>query len=199
MRTVLLVLVEMLMLPVAIPAQTGASDRRAEVFGIVASETLTDDESSLGTSLMAGAGVRYRLSERFDVEGRGERISHERNFDSGVRFSATGGRVVGRLLYHFSPSDGKVRPYVSGSAGYMSLTRSSAFPIVSPGPGFGRPIVTGHDTFERSLNESLWGGGGGVDLRLTDRWSVRPEANLLWSLPSNYVGFQFGAALGVRW
>ena len=199
MRTVLLVLVAMLMLPVAAPAQTGASDRRTEAFGVVASETLTDDESSLGTSLMAGAGVRYRLSERFDVEGRGERISHERNFDGGVRFSATGGRVVGRLLYHFSPSDRKMRSYIAGSFGYMSLTRSSAFPIVSPGPGFGRPIVTGHDTFERSLNEPLWGGGGGVDLRLTDRWSVRPEANLLWSLPSNYVGLQFGAALGVRW
>ena len=87
MRTVLLVLVEMLMLPVAAPAQAGASDRRTEAFGVVASETLSDDESSLGTSLMAGAGVRYRLSERFDVEGRGERISHERNFDSGVRFT----------------------------------------------------------------------------------------------------------------
>jgi hypothetical protein len=40
MRTVLLKLVEMLMLPVAAPAQTGASDRPAEAFGVVASETL---------------------------------------------------------------------------------------------------------------------------------------------------------------
>lgn len=64
MRTVLLMLVEMLMLPVAAPAQTGASDRRAEAFGVVASETLTDDESSLGTSLMAGAGVGRRRWRR---------------------------------------------------------------------------------------------------------------------------------------
>jgi hypothetical protein len=187
----------MLLAPAVAPAQTGVPVRRTEVFGVVASETLTDDEGSLGTGLMGGAGVRYRLSDRIDVEGRVERIAHERNFDSGVLFSATGARFVGRLLYHFS--NGKARPYVAGTGGYMTITRSSTFPIVSPEPGFGRPIVTGHDTFERSLNEPLWGGGGGVDLRLTDRWSVRPEANLLWSVPSNYVGLQFGAALGVRW
>jgi hypothetical protein len=170
MRNVLVALVGMLLAPAVAAAQTGGPIRRTEVFGVVASETLTDDESSLGTSLMGGAGVRYRLSERVDV---------------------------GRLLYHFS--QGKARPYVAGTGGYLSLTRSSAFPIVSPGPGFGRPIVTGYNTFERSLNEPLWGGGGGLDLRLTERLSVRPEASLLWSVPSNYVGLQFGAAVGVRW
>ncbi len=197
MRIAQFVLVGTLLAPVVAVAQTGVPVRRTEVFGLVASETLTDDESSLGTSLMGGAGVRYQLSQRLDLEGRVERIAHERNFDSGVLFSASGTRFVGRLLYHFS--DGNMRPYVAGTAGYMSVTRSSAFPIVSPGRGFGQPIVTGHNTFERSLSEPLWGGGGGVDLRLTDRWSVRPEANLLWSLPSNYVGLQFGAAVGVRW
>jgi hypothetical protein len=197
MRNVLVALVGMLLAPAVAAAQTGGPIRRTEVFGVVASETLTDDESSLGTSLMGGAGVRYRLSERVDVEGRVERISHERNFDSGVLFTAEGARFVGRLLYHFS--QGKARPYVAGTGGYLSLTRSSAFPIVSPGPGFGRPIVTGYNTFERSLNEPLWGGGGGLDLRLTERLSVRPEASLLWSVPSNYVGLQFGAAVGVRW
>jgi hypothetical protein len=197
MRNALFVLVGMLLAPAVAAAQTGGPVRRTEVFGVVASETLTDDEGSLGTSLMGGAGVRYRVSERIDVEGRVERIAHERNFDSGVIFSATGARFVGRLLYHFS--NGKARPYVAGTGGYMSITRTSRFPIESRGSIFGQPIVTGHNTFERSFDEPLWGGGGGVDLRLTDRLSVRPEASLLWSVPSNYVGLQFGAAVGVGW
>ena len=179
MRTTV-VLAVLLLVPEVSTAQPAATEG-VEVFGSLGVGGLTDDESFLGIGASPGLGVGYRWPGRLGVEVRAEWFDHERTFaTSGVRFTASGARVRGRLLYHFR--EGAVEPYVAGALGYTRADRVSAFPD-------GR--------FESSVSGGQAGGAVGIRFNPTPRVSVRPEVEVLFG-SDYYVALHGGVSVGWR-
>lgn len=182
------------LLPGLAAAQT-PSPGRPEVLGSVSAGTLWDDESKIGLGVVIGAGAGYRW-KRVGVEGRVERFSHERTFLSGVHFEARGTRFLGQLSYYWS--DGRTQPFVGGVFGAIKVKRRNESPLVQPGPT-GAPVLTGTQVSESEDTDRVWGGTGGVRIRLSDRLALRPEAGLLFSVPNNFIDLRFGVTAVISW
>jgi hypothetical protein len=84
-----------------------------------------DDEGYLGTAIVGGAGIGYRLGH-FGVEGVVDRRRLQPDFGNDVVIRAEATRVTGRLVYHFGRA--RVQPYAGGSIGFAVVDRFSAFP-----------------------------------------------------------------------
>jgi hypothetical protein len=123
------------------------------------------------------------------LEAHVEGFAHERTFLSGVRFTASGTRYLGQVSYYWS--DGKVQPFAAGALGVINVKRQSEYPVVQPGPT-GAPIRIGTDVSQRDVTDTVWGGSGGVRIQLNDRFAVRPEGGMLFSVPNNFVDIRFG-------
>jgi hypothetical protein len=184
-----------LTLPAFATAQT-VTESGPEVMGAVAVSNLWDDESRLGLGVTGGAGVGYRWRGRVGVEARVEGFAHERTFLSGVRFTASGTRYLGQVSYYWS--DRKVQPFAAGTLGVIRVSRRSEYPVVQPGPT-GAPVRIGTDVFDRDLTDTVWGGSGGVRVQLNDRFALRPESGMLFSVPNNFVDIRFGVSAIVSW
>jgi len=184
------------LLPAAALAQAPPTRSGPEVVGVFLVSHLTDDESFLGLGLAAGGGIGYRWRGRVGVEGRVERFSHTRNFDSGVRFETDGTRALGQVFYYWS--DGNAQPFVAGAFGVIKVDGTRRFPVVQPGPT-GAPVQIGTEEFSGTLTDKFWGASGGVRVRVTDRFALRPEAGLLWSVPNNFIDIRFGVAASIGW
>ena len=70
--------------------------------------------------------------------------------------------------------------------------------MVQPGPS-GPPVVTGTEVFEDRHTNTLWGGGGGVRVRVSDRFSLRPEGTVLFSVPDNFFDIRVGVSAIFTW
>jgi Outer membrane protein beta-barrel domain len=184
------------LLPSLAAAQTPVEQGRPEVLGTVSVGNLWDDESQLGLGLAGGGGIGYRWHERVGVEGRVEWFSHQRTFLSGVRFDAEGARILGQVAYYWS--NGKAQPFASGTAGVSRVTQTNESPIFEPGAG-GPPIRIGTDIHTSRVTDFVWGGSGGVRIKLTDRFALRPEAGILVSVPHNFIDIRFGVTAAVSW
>ncbi len=182
--------------PAVARAQTSPEPSRIEIQAVGAVPILWDDESKVGLGVAGGAGIGYRWHGRLGVEARVEGFSNSRTFSSGVKFKATGTRVLGQVIYYWS--DDKVQPFAGGTFGIMKVKQRNEFPVVTPGPT-GPPIVIGTDVFEGRDTDRVWGGSGGVRIRVTDRFALRPEAGLLFSMPNNFIDIRFGVTASVSW
>jgi hypothetical protein len=181
--------------PGVVAAQTPARPDGPEVIATVLHSNLWDDESGLGAGIAAGGGAGYRW-RNLGFEARVEWFANNRTFPSGVKFSADGRRVLGQIAYYFSSA--KVQPFASGAIGVLSVKQRNEYPVVQPGPT-GLPIVIGTEIFESEHTNTLWGGGGGVRIRLGDRLSLRPEGTVLLSVPDNFWDIRGGVSAIVSW
>jgi hypothetical protein len=190
------IVIALCLLPSLAAAQTPAERSRPEVLGTVAVGNLWDDESLLGLGVTGGGGIGYRWRERVGVEGRVEWFSHQRAFTSGVRFDAEGTRVLGQVAYYWS--NGKSQPFAAGTVGAIRVTQTNEYPIVEPGAG-GLPNRIDTDVVSGRVTDFVWGGSGGVRIRLNDRLALRPEAGILLSVPHNFIDIRFGVTASVGW
>lgn len=167
----------------------------------LAAGSFWSDESRLGWGPVAGVAVRYRPAERWGVELETRRFSYERRFPtSGVVFSGHGIELNGALAYYLGTS--RARPFVRGGISLLRTERESHFPIVappSPGGPPAPPTVIGTETFRSTATDLGLSVGGGVDVPLTSRWSLRPEARALWGAGGVVPWIDLGAGLAVGW
>lgn len=191
-----LVVIGLTLWPALAAGQTAARESGPEVMGTVAVSTLWDDESKLGLGLAGGAGFGYRWRGQVGVEAHIEAFSHERTFSSGVRFEASGSRILGQVTYYWSGRT--VQPFAAATFGVMKVKQRNEYPIQQPGPT-GPPVQIGTEVFEGDHTETVWGGTGGVRIRVNDRFALRPEGGMLFSIPSNFVDLRFGVTAIVSW
>ena len=196
MRVRSLFVVGLTLWPALAASQTTPQPSGPEVMGTVAVSQLWDDESRLGTGLAGGAGFGYRWRGQFGVEAHVEAFTHERTFPGGVRFSASGSRILGQVTYYWSGST--VQPFAAGTFGVMNVHQRNEYPIQQPGPT-GAPVTIGTEVFEGDHTDMVWGGTGGVRIRINDRFALRPEGGMLLSVPSNFIDIRFGVTAIVSW
>lgn len=176
-------------------AQTAARPDGPEIIATGTLSHLWDDESRLGAGIAAGGGAGYRW-RGLGVEARVEWFANSRTFSSGVKFHADGTRLLGQVAYYFS--SGHVQPFAAGTIGLLRVEQRNEFPVVQPGPS-GPPVVTGTEVFEDRQTNTLWGGGGGARVRVSDRFALRPEGTVLFSVPDNFFDIRVGVSAIFSW
>jgi hypothetical protein len=152
-----------------------------------------DDESLLGTGWAIGGGIGYRFPGNVGVELLIDRRDHDRRFSSGVRFTARGSRVTGRLAYYGRGP--RVRWYAGGALGTMEIERRSEFPDECGFDAAGMYRCAGTLVFERTVRERVLAGMTGVRIALNERMFLRPEFEL--SVAGEFV--TMGGAVSVGW
>jgi hypothetical protein len=116
------------------------------------------------------------------VEADVMRARHERDIAGGpLEGTATG--VFASVVVHFL--EGRTRPFVMGSAGLLRSDTTHTFL-------FGGTLTT----FGSSANDFAWGGGGGVSVALSPRFSLRPQCRLVFSEATGVLGLA-AASVGV--
>jgi hypothetical protein len=114
------------------------------------------------------------------------RAQHEREIAGGpLEGTATG--VFGNVVYHFSK--GRTQVFVMGSAGLLRSETTHTYPFR------GTPTTFGSDN-----NDFAWGGGGGVMIFLTPRFSLRPQFRLVFSEATGVMGLAAASmGIGYHW
>ena len=135
-------------------------------FGDVAYARTWDDEGLLGRGAGLTAGVGYRLTSRLHVQALIQRIPYYRD----IEYLTFDGRVLfGGLEMAFQSTKPKVRPIGSVGVGVFGddgvWIQKSIFNPLLP------RVVTG--TSNRKYNLPAMTASGGVDVRLSDRASIR--------------------------
>ena len=114
------------------------------------------------------------------------RAEHEREIAGGpLEGTATG--VFGNLVYHFS--EGRTQIFVMGSAGLLRSETTHTYPLDG--------TLT---TFRSEDNGFAWGGGGGIKIFLTPRFSLRPQLRLVVSETPGVTGLAAATmGIGYHW
>lgn len=165
-------------------AQSPAS--RGEVFAGVGLARMGGDEGSLGSGPHVLGGVGVRFAPRLSIEADVTRTQHERDIAGGpLEGTATG--IFGSVVYHFS--EGRTQVFVMGSVGLLRSETVHTYPIG------GTPTTSRSDD-----NGFGWGGGGGVKIFLTPRFSLRPQVRLVFSEATGVMGLVAGSiGIGYHW
>ena len=87
---------------------------------------------------------------------------------------------------------------VGGVFGAVNVKQRNEYPTVQPGPA-GPPIVTGTEISTDRDTDMVWGASGGVRVRIAERFALRPEAGLLFSVPNNFIDIRFGVTAVISW
>ncbi|HXV61617.1 MAG TPA: outer membrane beta-barrel protein [Vicinamibacteria bacterium] len=173
-----------LLASVQVAAQGPAN--RGELFAGIGASRVGGDEGSLGNGPYLLGGVGFRLATRASVEVDAFRAQHEREIAGGpLEGTATG--VFGNVVYHFS--EGRTQVFVTGSAGLLRSETTHTYPVG------GTPT-----TFRSEENGFAWGGGGGVKIFLTPRFSLRPQFRLVFSEATGVMGLAAASiGTGYHW
>jgi hypothetical protein len=115
----------------------------------------------------AGLGLGWEVTRRFAVEGR---ATWFRVNEDTPDFTAT-------MAAHVPVTRGRVfQPFVAGGIGMYRATVDSGSSVV---PEFYRNRMADGFVGRRTFQDFLVTFGGGVDMRLTNHFFVRPEANMM--------------------
>lgn len=184
MRATLLLPMFVLLASVQAAAQVTAT--RGEVFAGAGVARVGGDEGSRGSGPVVVGGVGFRIATRTSVEVDAMRAGHERDIAGGpLEGTATG--VFGNVAHHFS--EGRMQVFVMGSAGFLRSETTHTFPFG------GTPT-----TFKTEATDFAWGGGGGVKIFLTPRFSLRPQFRLVFSEATGVMGLAAASiGAGYHW
>ena len=189
---------------VALISTDAAAQQRPNRVSIAASLTLGSfhsDESHLGGGPLLGVAVRFQPWERWGFEFDTRRFTYERRFTSGVVFAGEGVQLTGGVTYYLRTSG--ARPFITGGIGILRSENESRFPIRPPlstlGIAHGPPPSIGEQVFHSTGTNAGLSVGGGVDIPLGARWSLRPEVRSLWGAGSVLSPLDLGVSLALGW
>lgn len=172
----------------------GAADPTLEAFVFAGPSWMWSDESYLGTGVVAGAGIAYRV-RRLGVELVVDHRRHRRDFDgSDVVFESDASRVIGRALFHMGRAT--AQPYVGGLIGFARIHRRSEFPDDCEFSEL-RPVCRSRVRFASTDDVRVFGAVAGVRVALRDRWFVRTEFE--FALPAEGAMMSATVAIGRSW
>ena len=172
-----LLLAAIILTPVFASAQT------IELFGITGGTQVWDDEGNIGFGVPFGAGIGFRTSTGWGVEGLFEGQKAERNFTSGVRFDSNLTSARGRVLKYFGT--GRTQFYTGGGLGISKIATTRTEPA-----GFG-------GVFSRTVNAGSVSGFVGLRIPVGTRVFVRPEFEI--SRAGEHLRMGGNVAIGLGW
>lgn len=152
---------------------------RGELFAGAGASRVGGDEGSRGNGLYVHGGVGVPLGARVSVEVDVMRAQHERDIAGGPLVGTATG-MFANVVYRFS--EGPTQPFVMGSVGLLRSETTHTFPFN------GVPTA-----FRSDENDFAWGGGGGVRILLTPRFSLRPQLRLVFSEATGVMGLAAGS------
>lgn len=159
------------------------SDPRLAFQGSLGWGQTWSDESRLGGGLGVETSVEVRVLRKLGLQLGVSRYSHDRSFESDVRFSGQSLMFSGDVLYHFSGT--RAQPFLLGGMALVQTrnrTSSPAFAydgaslrLVFDGSRF-RPVQIGEEVSDYSEKGRGLTIGGGVEIPLGPRLVIRTEA-----------------------
>jgi hypothetical protein len=209
---------EALMILFVLATASFAQDRPWRVAGALEYARITEDEGFLGAGPGVSGGVEFALTEATTLGVDGGATRHIRDLDFHAvafdaegrpvplpyteRWEGTAGFVMITVAHAFGATP--IRPVVWGGAGLMSHGGTSSRQLTTPQvpPGY---ILQDDDGFTRQgrrVTAFAFEGGGGMDVEVTPRVTVRPFAALRLANTAN-VGPKYiirsGARVAVAW
>ncbi len=164
-------------------AHAQTSDHRVAFQGSLGWGQTWSDESRLGGGPSLETSVEVRLLRGLGLQFGVSRYSHDRTFDSDVRFSGKSLMFSGELLYHFSGS--RVQPFVLGGVALVETRNRTSSPLYAydginlrlafDGSRF-HPVQIGEEVSDYSETGRGLTIGGGVEIPLGRRVVIRTEA-----------------------
>lgn len=134
--------------------------RKADVFGMIGTGAVYDDEGSLGRGVTGAGGIGYRLRKRLGVEAEVNVFQSKRDFGQIVPpFRHSGLHVMANALAHFGPS--RAQFYLLGGVGLLHVrnkTRNLSDSGFNIGLGFGMKIFATEHVYIRP-DFRIFGGG----------------------------------------
>ena len=204
-----------LAVPQALFAQ---SNGRVSVMGSIEYASITEDDGYLGAGVGGAGGLQLHLTNATSLEIEIGREHHVRDlgfsaiaYDAQGRFETvpyterwegTATFVLGLVSRTFGSS--RVRPVIWGGGGLMFHGGTVRGPLTAPQVPPGVRLQPGEAETRRGRRSRAWAtdGGGGVDVRVTNRLTVRPFAGLRLVMTGN-VGPKYivrgGARIAFRW
>lgn len=201
--------------PRVLPAQPGG---RVSIVGSVEYARITEDDGFLGAGIGGAAGVQLHLTDAtsleleigrerhvrdlglfavaYDAQGRVHPLPYTERWEGAATF------VLGSISRTFGP--GRARPVVWGGGGLMWHGGTRRGPLTPPQVPAGFTLQPGDAQTRRGRSSSAVAidGGGGVDVRISDRLTVRPFAALRLVNTGN-VGPKYvvrgGGRVAFRW
>jgi hypothetical protein len=113
-------------------------------------------------------------------------VHHEREVGGGS-LEGRGTGVFGSLVYHFG--NGRTQVFAMGSAGMLKARRTNTFQT-----GGENRVITSDAT------DFAWGGGAGVKVFATPRFSIRPQLRIVFSEATGVMGLVASSVVaGYHW
>jgi len=145
------------------------------------------DESRLGGGIGLETSVEFRVLRKLGLQLGVSRYSHDRSFDSNVRFSGESLTFSGDVLYHFSGT--RAQPYLLGGVAAVQSRNRTSFPVYAEeddgrlvlafdGSRF-YPVQIGEEVNEYSESALGLTVGGGVEFPLGRRLAIRTDARFV--------------------
>lgn len=164
-------------------AHAQTNDHRFAFQGSLGWGQTWSDESRLGGGPGLETSVEVRLLRKLGLQFGVSRYSHDRTFDSDVRFSGESLTFSGDFLYHFSGS--RVQPFLLGGVALVETRTRTSAPLYAydgaslrlafDGARF-YPVQVGEEVSDYSENARGLTIGGGVEIPLGRRVVIRTEA-----------------------
>ena len=192
---------------------------RVSMVGAVEHARITEDDGYLGAGFGGSGGVQFHLTDATSVEIEIGRERHIRDlgffaiaydaqgriqgFPFTERWEGTATFVVGSVSRTFGST--RVRPVTWIGGGLMSHGGTLHRPLTLPQVPAGFTLQPGDPTEprrSRSSNAFAMDGGIGIDVRFTDRLTVRPFVGLRLVNTGNFGPkyiIRSGARVALRW
>ncbi len=164
MRTGLLVAIVLLTTADPVLAR---QDHRIQAAVVAGGGRTWDDEGSIGTGVVAGGRVQWRLFGGTSIDGSLDVLTHERQAGT---FEASGTSVIlgGSLVHRFGGA--AARPYVLEGIDLVRHTGSTRF---------------GGNSTDRESTDFGFHVGGGLGVRVSDRIELGPEGRFYFIQPAD--------------
>jgi hypothetical protein len=162
---------------------TGAfaqTDSRASVAGTISASQTWDDEGSLGKGIGAGGRVDWRLFGNTSVEGSVDFLAHDR---SGGFFQSEGNSTLLSVSLVQRFGHATAQPYVLGGVGLVHHSGTTQFEDLA---------------FRRNSTDPAFHFGGGVAVKINERFEIGPEARFYVIRAGNSSDPAWASWFGVR-